>query len=85
MRAAEQQARRYTGRDAEVYEIRDIDRERYGFEVKGRIAVQDGYYRGRRDAYRRNYRNSGWDEGKFSCDVRNGRIVDLDFSGIRNL
>jgi hypothetical protein len=85
VRAAERQAQRYTGRDAEVYEIRDVDRERRGYEIKGRIAVQDGYGYGRRNDYRRNYRNSGWDEGSFTCDVRNGRVVDLDFKGIRSL
>ena len=83
VRAAERQAQRYTGRRAEVYEIRDIDRERGGFEVKGRIAVEDGY--GRYGDYRRNYRNRGWDEGRFTCDVRGGRVVDLDYSGIRSL
>ena len=85
VRAAEQQAQRYTGSRAEVYEIRDIDRERNGFEVKGRIAVQDRWGGGRYGNYRRGYRNSGWDEGRFECDVRYGRITDLDFSGIRGL
>ena len=85
VRAAEQQAQRYTGARAEVYEVRDIDRERDGFEVKGRIAVQDRWGGGRYGDYRRGYRNSGWDEGTFNCDVRRGRIVDLDFGGIRGL
>ena len=92
VRAAETQAQRRLGSRAEVYEIRDIDRERRGFEVDGRIAVADDYrYRGRdrrgwgRQDYRRGYGNDGWDEGRFSCEVRNGRVVDLDFSGIRGL
>lgn len=90
VRAAENQAQRRLGARAEVYEIRDVDRERRGYEVEGRIAVRDGY-RGRdqrrwgRNDYRRGYRNDGWDEGRFSCDVRNGRVTDLDFSGIRGL
>lgn len=86
VRAAERTAERYAGGRAEVYEIRDIDRERRGFEVKGRIAVQDRY-RGRnnRGDYRRGYRNASWDEGRFTCDVRNGRVVDIDFNGIRGL
>lgn len=85
IRAAERQARRFSGSRAEVFEIRDIDRERGGFEVKGRIAVQDNRYRGRdfRSDYRRGYRNNGWDEGRFTCDWRRGRVVDLDFSGLR--
>lgn len=91
VRAAQTAAQRYTGSRAEVYEIRDIDRERRGYEVKGRIAVRDDYrYRDRRGRYgyqdyRRNSRNNGWDEGRFECDYRNGRVVDVDFSGIRGL
>ena len=77
VRAAEQNVRRYTyGGRAEVTQIRDVDRERRGFEVKGRIAVQD---RGR------NYRRGDWDEGRFTCQVRRGRVVDIDYSGIRGL
>ncbi|QZH74373.1 MAG: hypothetical protein JY451_11865 [Erythrobacter sp.] len=81
--AAERTAQRYTGSRAEVYEIRDVDRERRGYEIEGRIAVRDGY-RDRRD-YRRGYRNDGWREGRFECEYRNGRVVDVDFSGIRGL
>ena len=90
VRAAERRAQRRLGARAEVYEIRDVDRERRGYEVEGRIAVRDRYRDrdrrgwGRND-YRRGDRNSGWDEGRFSCDVRNGRVVDLDFRGIRGL
>ena len=77
VRAAEQTAARYSyGSRAEVYDIRDVDRERRGYEVKGRIAVQDR--RGR-------YRTDRWDEGKFKCQVRGGRVVDIDYSGIRGL
>lgn len=89
VRAAERRAQRYTGSRAEVYEIRDVDRERRGWEVKGRIAVRDGYRDQRRgwgrNDYRRGYRNDGWDEGRFTCDIRRGRVVDLDFRGIRGL
>ena len=33
-----------------------------------------------------NYRYGGrtYDQGRFSCDVRYGRVVDVDVSGIRN-
>lgn len=89
VRAAERRAQRRTGSRAEVYEIRDVDRERRGWEVKGRIAVREDYrdyHRGwGRADYRRGYRNDGWDEGRFTCDVRGGRVVDLDFHGIRGL
>ncbi len=79
VRAAERQAERWGGSRADVTEIRDIDRERGGFEIKGRIAVQDRYSRGR------NSRNNGWDEGRFTCDFRRGRVVNVDFRGLRNL
>lgn len=86
VRTAEREAQRRLGADAEVYEIRDIDRDRRGFEVDGRIAVRNSYRgRGWGGDYRRSNRNSGWDEGRFSCEVRNGRVVDLDYSGIRHL
>jgi len=86
VRAAERTAQRYGGTRAEVYDIRDVDRERNGYEVKGRIAVREGYGSRYNDRRGRNYnRGDGWDEGKFTCDVRRGRVVDLDFSGIRGL
>ncbi len=87
VRAAERTAQRWTGSRAEVYEIRDVDRERRGYEIKGRIAVRDhrGYRGGRYGDYRRGYRNDGWDEGRFECDYRRGRVVDIDFRGIRGL
>jgi hypothetical protein len=75
--AAETTAARYNyGTRAEVYDIRDVDRNGRRFEVRGRIAVQE---RGR------NYRRDRWDEGNFTCEVRRGRVVDLDYSGIRGL
>ncbi|GGD54790.1 hypothetical protein GRI62_03885 [Erythrobacter arachoides] len=89
--AAEQYAQRRLGSRAEVYEIADIDRENRGYEVKGRIAVRDDYrYADRRSRYgyrdySRGNRNQGWDEGRFECDYRNGRVVGIDFSGIRGL
>jgi hypothetical protein len=47
----------------------------------------DGYYgRGWDDDYRgwdNGYR--GYDSGRFTCRVRYGRVVDLDYSGIRGL
>lgn len=91
VREVERYAQRRTGSRAEVYEIRDVDRERRGYEVKGRIAVRDNYrYRDQRRGwgrgdYRRGYRNDGWDEGRFTCDTRRGRIVDIDVDGIRGL
>ncbi|GGB99736.1 hypothetical protein GCM10011494_17760 [Novosphingobium endophyticum] len=98
VRAAEQTASRYSyGARAKVTDVRDIDRKRYGYRVKGRIAVNamgrdwrsgDGYY-GR--GWGRDYRgwNSslrGYDAGSFECKVDwRGRVADLDFKGIRGL
>ena len=87
VRAAERQAQRGTGVNAEVYEIRNIERTRRGFEINGRIAVRNDYRgRGWGGDYRRGGRqNAGWDEGRFSCDWKNGRVNGIDYSGIRNL
>lgn len=88
--AAQQNASRYSrnGR-AQVTDIRNIDRRRDGYTVKGRIAVNTGSrnwrqgwgndYRGYNDNYR------GYDSGKFTCRVSYGRVVDLDYSGVRGL
>ena len=87
VRAAERRAQRGTGVNAEVYEVRSIERTRRGFEVEGRIAVRNDYRgRGWGGDYRRGGRqNAGWDEGRFSCDWNNGRVSDIDYSGLRNL
>lgn len=60
----------------DVTEIRDIERTRSGYVVKGRVVVRDGY--GGR------WGNGGYyDRGKFSCLVRYGRVEDVRFSGLR--
>lgn len=97
VQAAERTANRYSYRGrADVTDIRDVDRTRYGYRVKGRIAVNtmgrdyrrgdarygrgwDNDYRGWNDRY------AGYDAGKFTCEVRYGRVVDIDYSGIRGL
>lgn len=100
VRAVERDARRAGYRFANVTEIRDVDRERYGWEVKGRLVVDGarGYgYRGDRynSRYNNRYNNRyGYDRydrydrgdrGKFTCDVSRGRVVGIDYSGIRGL
>lgn len=59
----------------DVTQIRDIERRRDGYIVKGNVMVRDGY-RGRygRDGY--------YDRGKFSCFVRYGRVENVRFSGL---
>ena len=88
--AAERNASRYSrGGGAQVTDIRNIDRKRDGYTVKGRIAVNTGnrnWQRGWNNDYRgynNNYR--GYDAGNFTCKVRYGQVYDLDYSGIRGL
>lgn len=94
--AVERDARRAGYRFADVTQIRDVDRERRGWEVKGRLVVdgQRGYSRygdryNRYDRYdrydRRGYDRRGYDQGKFTCEIERGRVVDIDYSGIRGL
>ena len=94
--AAERTASRYSYGRADVTDIRDIDRNGRGYTVRGRIAVNSsgrdwrygdsrygrgwgGDYRGWNDGLR------GYDSGSFKCRVEYGRVVDMDFSGIRGL
>jgi hypothetical protein len=88
--AAERNANRYSyGGNAQVTDIRNIDRKRDGYTVKGRIAVNTrngDWRRGWGNDYRgynNNYR--GYDSGNFTCKVRYGQVVDLDYSGVRGL
>lgn len=82
--AAQQNARRYTRSGARVTDIRDVDRKRDGYRVKGTIVVNERNRGWGRDY---NYRSRGrdYDTGRFTCDVRYGRVVDLNYSGIRGL
>ena len=74
VRAAENQARRMGGyRFADVIDIRDIDRTRDGFRVKGRIDVGGGW------------NNRGNDRGNFTCRFDGRGAPFVDFSGIRGL
>lgn len=95
IRAVENDARRAGYRFADVTEIRDVDRERYGWEVKGRLVVDGsrgyGRYNARYDRYDRYDRRGHYDRryradsGRFTCDVSRGRVVDIDYRGIRGL
>lgn len=96
VRAAERQASRYSYGRADVTDVRNIRQTRWGYEVRGRIAVNsqgrdwrrgDRYYGSGWGGDYRGWDNShrGYDSGSFKCKFERGRIVDLDFSGIRGL
>ncbi|GAA4040712.1 hypothetical protein [Parerythrobacter jejuensis] len=94
IRNAKRDARRGGYRFADVTQIRDVERTRYGWRVKGRIAVegQRGYrQRARYDdrrydyGYNNGYRQRAYDTGKFTCYVERGRVADIDFRGVRGL
>ena len=95
IRAVERDARRAGYRFADVTEIRDVDRERRGWEVKGRLVVDEGRHRGYRgDRYRgrnryddRGYYNRGrsFDQGRFKCEIHRGRVVNINYRGLRYL
>lgn len=70
--AVEQQAG-YGYGYANVTEIRDVERTRYGLKVKGRLQVSQSYGR---------YGDT--DNGKFTCYVERGRVTNVDISGIDN-
>ncbi len=95
VRTAEQVAARRYGR-ADVTDIREVKDSRYGWQIKGRIAVdtqRGGWQRGRGNYGNgwggdyRGWNNSmrGYDSGSFKCKVERGRVVDLDIDGIRGL
>ena len=72
--AVERGTSRYGRTD--VTQVTSIDRKRDGYRVKGRVVVRDGYGgRWGRGGY--------YDRGKFSCDIRYGRVYDIDYSGLR--
>ena len=76
VRTAERQARRFGGfRFADVTDIRDVDRTRYGFRVKGRIIVEGG----------RGYGRGYQDRGRFTCYVQRGTRPQVNFRKIRGL
>ncbi|MFU7529601.1 hypothetical protein [Qipengyuania sp. ASV99] len=74
--AAERQAQRFGGwRYANVTEIRDIDRTRYGFRVQGRLEVQGS----------RNYGSRNFDRGRFTCHFDGRGRPQIDFDNINGL
>ncbi len=94
---AERQANRTSwGGRADVTDIRSVRETRYGYEVRGRIAVNTmghGWQRGNGN-YGRGWGNDyrgwndnlrGYDSGSFTCVVQRGRVAGIDYNGIRGL
>lgn len=78
-RAATRQARGM----ARVTGIDDVDRTRDGYRIRGELVVNRPSDRwGDRWGHDDWHRNS--DRGSFTCKVAYGRIVDLDFHGLRD-
>lgn len=88
VRVAENQARRAGYRFANVIDINRVRDTRRGWNITGRIQVDGARgYRDQRRGYRgdrRGYNRRG-DTGRFSCQIRRGRVVDIDYRGIRGL
>lgn len=93
VRAARSEANRYGGW-ARVTDVTRIDRVRGGYEVRGRLVVEDRGYRNNRNwgngwdrndrwGYRYDRYGDGYDKGRFSCVTRYGRVADVDLSGLR--
>ena len=93
---AERDAGRYSYGRADVTDIRSVRETRNGFEIRGRIAVNSqgrDWRRGDRE-YGNGWGNDhrgwnsnlrGYDSGSFKCKFERGRVVDIDYSGIRGL
>jgi hypothetical protein len=87
VRAAQRQAGRYGW--ARVTDVTSIDRVRGGYEVRGRIVVENDRYRGRwnggYDRYGYSYDRYGndYDKGRFSCFTGYGGGVDVRLAGLR--
>jgi hypothetical protein len=91
VRAAQSQASRYGW--ARVTDVTDISRVRGGYEIRGRLVVQDrgdrgGYYNrgGYNNGYDRGNQydryNDGYNKGKFTCVTRYNQIEDLRLKGL---
>lgn len=83
IRATERYANRASYGRANVTNVYDVDRRNNGWRIKGNIVLEEQRRGYRNRGYRG--RNNGFDRGRFSCRIRNGRISDIDVDGIRGL
>jgi hypothetical protein len=86
IRTVERNSSRYNR--TKVTDIREVNRTRRGYQVSGRVAVQDGYghHGGRYDDDNRYDRGQdhGYNSGRFTCYIERGRVVDIDYNGRNN-
>ncbi len=91
VRAAQREAGSYGW--ARVTDVTQIDRVRGGYQVRGRLVVEDRGGRGWGDSWNRNRDrygyyydryNDGYDKGRFTCTARYGNVDDIRLSGLRN-
>lgn len=85
VRAAQRKASRF-GR-ARVTDVTRIERVRGGYEVRGRLVVEERGYRDWRGDWDRNGNrfdryDDRYDKGKFACFARFDGIADLRLSGL---
>lgn len=86
VRATERYSNRNSRGRANVTDVYDVDRRRDGWRIRGNMVLQEN-----RGGYNRNYRGRGYrnndryDQGRFSCTIRNGRVDKIDIDGIRGL
>lgn len=83
VRAAQSDLSRRGYRGVRITDVRDIDRKRDGYRVKGTLIVNERGNGWNRD-YNYRYGGRDYDQGKFSCDVNYGRIANLDYSGLKS-
>ena len=94
VRATERYAGRMSYGRADVTDIRQVRDTRYGYEIRGRVAVNtrghgwrrgEGHYGSGWDNDYRGWNDGlrGYDSGRFTCRIERGRVVDIDIDGIR--
>ena len=88
VRAAQREANRY-GR-ARVTDVTRIEQVRGGYEIRGRLIVENVGHRDHQGDWDRygnrydRYDDNRYDKGKFSCVTRYDGIADLRLSGLGN-
>lgn len=84
IRNVERRSSRYNR--SKVTDVAQVKRTRYGYKVKGKLVVRDRYNNRGRDSRHIGYNgyDRGYDKGRFTCYVENGRVVDVRYKGLGN-